>query len=189
MPNIDILLAGPPCQGHSDLNNHTRRKDERNELYERVGQFAELAKPKFVLIENVPNIIHSHEKVLQNTVSLLESCGYTIDTGMIDLVDLGVPQKRKRHVLVASLLVPISVHATLDKYRYSETRDVKWAIEDLEHLNNNDVLDQPTKHSIKNLIRIKYLFDHDLYDLPDEMRPRCHQNGHTYKSMYGRINF
>ena len=38
---IDVLVAGPPCQGHSDLNNQTRRSDPRNRLYERVGRFVE----------------------------------------------------------------------------------------------------------------------------------------------------
>src|SRR5262249_34426183 len=69
---IDLCLAGPPCQGHSDLNNHTRRKDKRNQLYERVARFAEVACPSHILIENVPTIIHGKDRALDKTVKRLE---------------------------------------------------------------------------------------------------------------------
>jgi len=189
LTEIDILLAGPPCQGHSDLNNHTRRRDERNELYERVGRFAEIAKPMFVLIENVPNVVHSYEKVLDNTVSLLDECGYEVDTGVVDLSELWIPQRRKRHVLVASRKGWISVEATVDKHRVPKTRTLKWAIGDLEQIEPDVFFDAPTKHTPVNMTRINYLFEHDLYDLPNDMRPPCHRNGHTYKSMYGRMKY
>ena len=187
--DIDILLAGPPCQGHSDLNNHTRRKDQRNELYERVGRFAEIARPTYILVENVPNVVHSYEKVLDNTICLLGKCGYEVDTGVIDLSELGIPQRRKRHVLVASLKKFMSVEAIVDKRKISETRNLRWAIEDLEQIKPDRLFDKPTLHSQVNLTRINYLFEHDLYDLPNDIRPPCHRNGHTYKSMYGRMKY
>jgi DNA (cytosine-5)-methyltransferase 1 len=43
--------------------------------------------------------------------------------------------------------------------------------------------------SAENLIRIKYLFDHDLDDLPNHVRPDCHKEGTTYKSVYGRMRW
>ena len=55
---VDLLLAGPPCQGHSDLNNHTRRTDPRNALYLRAARAAEVLRPTFVVIENVPAVHH-----------------------------------------------------------------------------------------------------------------------------------
>lgn len=80
---IDICLAGPPCQGHSGLNNHTRRKDGRNKLYERVGRFAEVTRPKHILVENVPAIVHGHDRALSNTIGHLIECGYFVDTGVV----------------------------------------------------------------------------------------------------------
>ena len=50
---IDVLMAGPPCQGHSNLNNHSRRTDKRNELYLSVAAFAVATKAQAVIIENV----------------------------------------------------------------------------------------------------------------------------------------
>lgn len=133
--------------------------------------------------------MHSKERVLENTIRLLDKCGYKIDTGIVALDELGVPQRRKRHVLIASMGMPILVKEAVNKYRVNEVRTVRWAIEDLEHPEPNGILNEPTNHSPDNLKRIKYLFEHDLYDLPDNMRPICHQSGHSYKSMYGRMKY
>ena len=48
--SIDVVLAGPPCQGHSNLNNHTRRSDRRNELYLTVPAFAVAVDAAMVVI-------------------------------------------------------------------------------------------------------------------------------------------
>ena len=56
---IDVLLAGPPCQGHSDLNNWTRRRDPRNALYLRAIRAVRVLEPNVAIIENVPTVIHS----------------------------------------------------------------------------------------------------------------------------------
>src|SRR5439155_19548178 len=50
---IDVLLAGPPCQGFSALNNYTRGEDPKNRLYEHVARAVEVLEPQHVLIENV----------------------------------------------------------------------------------------------------------------------------------------
>lgn len=187
---MDILLAGPPCQGHSDLNNHTRRKDKRNELYERVGRFAEIAKPEHVLIENVPTVVHSRDRALDETIELLVRCGYHVDTGVVNLFELGVPQRRRRHVLAASRGGSVSIDDIVARHRVSQARDIRWAIGDLENEKADGVFTRPSKHNQTNLRRINYLFQHELYNLPNELRPPCHRNGrHSYKSMYGRLGY
>lgn len=188
LDSIDILLAGPPCQGHSDLNNHTRRKDPRNGLYAIVGRFAEIAAPSHILIENVPAIVHSKEGVLDNTMSLLSSLGYLVEDGVVDLSEIGVPQKRKRHVLVASIRRLPSIEKVIAKHRVDKPRTVQWSIGDLVDAEES-LIDQPTNHSPENLKRIRYLLDHDLYDLPNHLRPPCHRRNHSYKSMYGRLKW
>jgi DNA (cytosine-5)-methyltransferase 1 len=187
--NIDIVLAGPPCQGNSNLNNHTRRDDDRNRLYERVGRFAEIVEPKHILIENVPTVIHGRDRALDNTIERLNRIGYTIDAGIVDISELGIPQKRRRHVLVASNVKSISIKDTIDKYRVPNSRTIRWAIEDLEK-EGTGFFNTPAVISEENMRRIKYLLDHDLYDLPNAHRPPCHQNGdHSYRSMYGRMRY
>lgn len=189
LKDLDIALAGPPCQGNSNLNNHTRRKDYRNKLYERVGRFAEIAEPKHILIENVPTVVYGRDRALDNTVDLLDKLGYELDTGIVDLSELGVAQRRRRHVLVASVEKSISIQDTVEKYRVSKERDVRWAIGDLEK-EDSGLFDGPAEVSRENLDRIRYLMKYDIHDLPNNLRPPCHQDGdHSYRSMYGRLKY
>ena len=94
LARVDFLVGGPPCQGHSDLNNHTRRDDPRNSFYERMGRAAEILKPAVLLIENVPPVRHDESGVVERTVAHLEHLGYDVAQHVISLADLGVSQSR-----------------------------------------------------------------------------------------------
>ncbi|MFY9619547.1 MAG: DNA cytosine methyltransferase [Pyrinomonadaceae bacterium] len=185
---VDICLAGPPCQGHSDLNNHTRRKDTRNHLYERVARFAEIAEPSNLIIENVPNVINANEKALDNTIARLEKLGYKVDTNVVHLADLGVPQRRKRDVLIASSTRP-SIEDIVTRHKVSAERTVRWAIADLARKAPEGLLDTPSVLHRDNVKRIKYLMRYGKFDLPNRLRPVCHQDDHSYVSMYGRLKY
>jgi DNA (cytosine-5)-methyltransferase 1 len=185
--NVDMLLAGPPCQGNSDLNNRTRRNDPRNALYERVARFVELFRPEHVLIENVPAAIHGKEKAVQRTIEKIRTLGYHVDSGTVDLSAIGVPQKRKRHVVVASRSKRLAVRDVARKHSFGPLRSVRWAIGDLENEPPNSMFTRPSRHTPENTARIQYLYGHSLFNLPDRLRPPCHRKGHSYKSMYGRL--
>jgi len=187
--NVDVLLAGPPCQGHSNLNNHTRHEDERNVLYERVARFVEIAKPKHVLIENVPEVTQGKDRTMQRSINAMRELEYEVDSDIIDLAALGVPQRRKRHLVIASVSKKFSIQEILEKYSVERERSVKWAIEDLENEPPNGIFAAPSNLSETNLERIRFLHENDAYDLPDWLRPLCHRNGNTYPSMYGRIRY
>jgi DNA (cytosine-5)-methyltransferase 1 len=186
--SVDICLAGPPCQGHSDLNNHTRRKDKRNHLYERVARFAEIAEPSHLIIENVPNVINAKERALDNTIARLEKLGYKVDTNVVHLADLGVPQRRKRDVLIASS-TRLSIADIVNRHKVSAERTVRWAIADLARKAPEGLLDTPSVLHRDNITRINYLMKNGKYDLPNRLRPACHQDDHSYVSMYGRLNY
>jgi len=98
---IDLLLAGPPCQGHSNLNNHTRRDDPKNELYLQVPAMAVALKIPIVIIENVEGAIRDVGGVIQKTKALLISNGYKVTGGVLSASKLGWPQTRKRYFLIA----------------------------------------------------------------------------------------
>lgn len=188
--NVDILLAGPPCQGYSDLNNRTRRCDSRNALYERVARFVETVEPEHVLIENVPAVIHGRERAVQRSIDVMRELGYKVDSGIVDLAAIGVSQKRRRHVVIASTSKTISVQDVIEKYSAGQARSVKWAIGDLEDEPPNGIFTSPSQHTEENIRRIVYLHKNDVYDLPNRLRPQCHRNdGHSYKSMYGRLRW
>lgn len=191
----DLLVAGPPCQGHSNLNNHTRRDDPKNELYFKVVRAAELLKPRFVLIENVPTVTKDLRNVVPRAATALRGLGYELDHGVVDLTRLGVAQTRKRHLLVARRLSPeyiaepLSVSGIVRQFE-RKRRSVRWAIGDLYGLETDLFIDELPESSEVTKKRIEYLFEHGLFDLPDRQRPDCHRNGeHTYQSVYGRMKW
>lgn len=184
---VDVLIGGPPCQGHSNLNNHTRREDPKNKLYDRMARLAELAEPTHVVIENVPAVLHDKGKVVDRTIAHLRQLKYSIDDAIVEAVAIGVPQRRRRHLVVASRERQPDIHATVSAFTRPE-RSVSWAISDLARTSRGNVFDQTGALSPVNRERIEYLFANKLYELPNEQRPDCHRlKAHSYKSVYGRL--
>lgn len=190
--SLDVLLGGPPCQGHSDLNNHTRRRDPKNALYLRMARAAEVLRPAVVVIENVPPVQWDSSDVVGRAKVALEKVGYQLDGRVVDLARVGVPQTRKRFLLVASRLKKIDPVLFMDVFesRPPAHRDLRWAIGDLETVSVETTFDAPTQMSEDNKRRVAYLFKHRVFDLPNSERPPCHRdNDHSYKSMYGRLRW
>ena len=183
---IDLLLGSPPCEGHSTSNNVTRRTDERNKYYVLMPSIAIALEAKAVIIENVPGISHDSRDILNHAASLFEQHDYFIDETVIDATELGLPQTRKRHILVASRIRQPDIKAALGEMRRPKT-DLRSAIGDLEHIKEDGVFDRPGQLSHENIARIDYLFDRDEHELDNSMRPLSHRNGHTYPSIYGRL--
>lgn len=187
---VDILVAGPPCQGHSDLNNHTRRKDPRNGLYLRVIRAVELVKPRIVLIENVGAVVHDHSNVVARSVKILQSIGYAVATRFVRASTLGLPQRRKRHILLGVRDADFDVADAFptDSRPPVAVSDYLADIQD-ESEHRTEMYYTPSRMTPRNCKRAEYLFKHDMYDLPNKQRPTCHKNGHSYISMYGRLRW
>jgi len=184
---VDFLVGGPPCQGHSDLNNHTRRSDERNSLYKYMARAAEVFDPGLVIIENVPGARHDRTHAVADTYERLVSLGYSVDACVLDAKDFGVAQTRRRYILVASRAQRVNLDLDLEKHKVRH-RPLGWAIEDLLHEASDSTFDTPAQHALANIRRINFLFENSLYDLPDSERPSCHRDKpHSYKSVYGRM--
>ena len=185
--SVDLLIGGPPCQGHSHLNNRSRHSDHRNGLYLEMAKFAIEYKVPLVAIENVPTVTRSHDGVVEEARRMLEDDGYAVKTTVIDASKIGVPQTRKRHFMLASKQLVIDVDEVV-KACTTSRRSVKWSIGDVA-TDETSFLDTPADLSTENRRRIKEMFARDLYDMPNELRPPCHRNGHTYKSVYGRLDW
>jgi DNA (cytosine-5)-methyltransferase 1 len=177
-----LLLAGPPCQGHSTLNNHTRHDDPRNDLYLSVARAANLLRPRAVIVENVGSVTSDRRSAATKCAADLEGLGYKVVTHRAHLHRLGVPQTRVRHVLVATR----GRRFAWDVPDLSG-RTVKWATEDLLDAPASRLLDTPSVPNQDNRERIAWLFQNEAHDLPNPERPDCHKNGHSYVSMYGRL--
>lgn len=188
-PRVDVVMAGPPCQGHSNLNNHTRRDDRRNALYLTVPAFAVASGASIAIIENVPDVVYDAGQVVEATTRLFEDSGYEVTSGVLSAGDMGWPQQRRRHFLVARRdKTPIAIADIGELLRDSQKRSVWWAIADLEDVVGDSPMDQVTELSDENQRRIDWLFENDEYDLALSERPESHRNGTSYMSVYGRMN-
>ncbi len=181
-----LLLAGPPCQGHSALNNHTRHNDPRNGLYLAVARAAELIQPQAIISENVSGVSSDRKNAVARCSSALKRLGYKVVEKRIDLSGLGVPQRRIRHLLIATK----GKKFDWEMVRELPQRSVSWAIEDLLDQKPLNIFTTASKASSKNRERINWLFDEKSFDLPNSKRPKCHRDGdHSYLSMYGRLSW
>lgn len=192
---IDLFLAGPPCQGHSNLNNRTRREDPRNLLYITAVALAAGLKAKMVVIENVPDVVNDRSDVVAAAKALLRASGYEfVDSGVLAAHEMGWAQTRKRYFLIAGRKKSDADQLTLQAVATGlkrQAHNVGWAIGDLMGDPNaaspKGVMDSVPALSEDNRSRIEYLFRHDVYELPNQERPDCHRDGHTYPSVYGRM--
>lgn len=112
IPEHDILVAGIPCQSFSIMGSLRGFEDIRGTLFFDVCEIAKKHKTKVLMIENVAHIIH-HDKGKTLTIILetLDSLGYFYFYKILDSVDYGLPQKRRRFFLLA-------LHS--DHFKYSE---------------------------------------------------------------------
>ncbi|GHT01939.1 cytosine-specific methyltransferase [Bacteroidia bacterium] len=110
---IDLVVGGPPCQGFSMAGKRVE-DDIRNRLVYSYIEFIELVKPKLILLENVKGFTYAFKKKNNDdettpvpyskiVIDKLKSLGYDVKAQIMDFSDYGVPQRRKRFILVGSL--------------------------------------------------------------------------------------
>jgi len=187
--HVDVVLAGPPCQGHSNLNNSSRRDDRRNELYLTVPAIAIALEVPAVIIENVPSVVHDTSRVVETSRRLLKTAGYGVTSEVLSAADMGWPQSRDRYFMVARKDEdPLDLEAVSTGLRDRGSRSVWWAIADLaDWVSDSDPMTRPTELSTQNQRRIDWLFDNEENELALSERPESHRGGTTYTSVYGRM--
>ncbi|MDI9347785.1 MAG: DNA cytosine methyltransferase [Methylacidiphilales bacterium] len=107
--NVDFLISTPPCQGMSmagkNRDQKTMLNDQRNHLVFKIIDFINIKKPKYILIENVPNFLKlklpfkNNLLTLEQILSSLYGKDYEIEARVMDTSEYGVPQKRKRAII------------------------------------------------------------------------------------------
>lgn len=191
---VDLVTAGPPCQGHSNLNNRSRRNDRRNLLYLAVPAFAVACRARSVAIENVTAVVHDGADVVATTKALLGAYGYAISEGVLAADEMGWPQTRRRHFLIARRLDapggtgPIPLAEVRELLAQGRPRSVTWAIGGAQALSHDPAMHDLPEYTEVNRGRIAWLFDNDEHDLALAERPECHQDGTSYGAVYGRMH-
>ena len=112
IPKADVVIGGPPCQGFSNLGTKDP-DDPRNALWLEYMRIVLAADPQVFVIENVDRFSKSKEFALlmdQMRTGLLKRWSH-FDTGVLNAADYGVPQRRRRSILMASRVGPVSLPA------------------------------------------------------------------------------
>lgn len=192
---IRILVGCAPCQPFSTHSNKVKGK-EQGDKWNLLNEFVRLIKettPDIISMENVTNL--SNKQVFKDFVAQLDSLNYHIKYRNVYCPDYGIPQKRRRLVLLASSLGPIDlIPPTHTKGNYVTVRDVIAHLDPVEsgEKTSKDKLHFTTKLTDMNLKRIvKSVPNGTWEDWDQELLLECHkkETGRTYKSVYGRMSW
>ena len=195
--DIKILLGCAPCQPFSTYTlSGDKQKDQRWQLLYEFSRLIKETKPDIVSMENVPNLLNfKKEPVFENFVKELKDDGYFVWYKVVYSPDYGIPQKRKRLVLLGSKKGKIElINPTHTKQEYITVKD---AIGELEELNSGesskkDFIHRASKLSDKNIERLKQSVQGGSWrDWDKNIVLECHKkkSGKTYGSVYGRMKW
>lgn len=187
---LDLLAGCPPCQGFSrlrTLNGTKVVRDDRNDLIFEFERFVRVLRPKTVMMENVPGLAKG--KRIRDFAHSLRSMGYYVDYRVLDVADFGVPQRRKRTVLVAATTGQVAWPEAIEK-----TKTVKAAIGNLVHPSKSrdplhKVRANRRSQKIRNLIRLIPKNGGSRDSLPAEYRLKCHEKTDGFRDIYGRMKW
>jgi DNA (cytosine-5)-methyltransferase 1 len=186
---LDLLAGCPPCQGFSSLRSLNGRhtvSDERNELVFEFERFVRGLRPKAVMLENVPGL--ATDARLASLTSALEEMGYLTVTKVLDASLFGVPQRRRRMILVGGrrLAIPLAPEG-------SPTLTVRDAIGDLAPAGTSgdplhDVGEQRQPHVSRLIARVPR-DGGSRSDLGPASQLACHRRCDGFSDIYGRMSW
>lgn len=203
---VDILAACPPCQGFSTLTTKYHRADPRNFLVAEVARITHELQPAALMLENVPGLAGRGRPILDALIKELEDDGYLVSWSVLQVADYGVPQTRRRLVLLAgkgfSIPMPEATHSQRGRDglpRWRTLRDaltVATAPIRLDEAIKNGGFKTADWHVVRklgdaNLERLRYAIPgKGRGALPNHLRPACHQNrDEGFTNTYGRMEW
>ena len=99
--NVDVIIGGPPCQGFSQKGQRKSINDERNYLFKYFVNVVKEIGPRYFVMENVPNLLTSEGGYFIEEIKLLFSeIGYSLKYEILNAFDFGVPQNRRRAIII-----------------------------------------------------------------------------------------
>jgi DNA (cytosine-5)-methyltransferase 1 len=191
-----VLVGCAPCQPFSKYTQKNKQMSEKWGLLHDFSIIIQESNPDVVSMENVPELIH--HSVFQDFLDVLESKGYFFSDTKTQIVfcpDYGVPQMRRRLVVLASKLGPIEIlPPTHSPKRYLTVRNALFKMRDLAagEKDSKDTLHRCSRLSSLNLRRIRHSVPGGSWrDWPKKLVASCHRSssGETYPSVYGRMEW
>lgn len=195
--SIKVLAGCAPCQPFSSYAFKNKIKDENKyDLLYEFGRLVQEILPDVVTMENVPSIGSFKLKpVLTDFIKSLESLDYHVMTKVVYCPDYGIPQTRKRLVLLASRMGEIKlISPTHKKEEYLTVRNTISHLEPLRagEKSKKDPLHRSRNLSPLNLLRIKSTPPNGSWkDWDESLQLDCHKkdSGKSFGSVYGRMSW
>lgn len=193
-----LLAGGPPCQGFS-IQRIGEDADPRNQLVLQYAQLIEEVMPEFFIMENVSGITGRRGKsVLTEFERRVSLAGYALHEDLLDAQEYGVPQRRKRFVIVGERIGATGAH-----YAYPAKQNEKHTVrETIGYLpeppedgspHAKYPLHRRDRLSELNKRRLAYLNEGEGRDnLPEELLAECHKRSSSeigHRNVYGRMRW
>lgn len=190
--DISMIAGCAPCQPFSTYSRSGRSKRRADDwqLVETFGRLVKAVQPDLVTMENVPQLLdHS---VFDQFLESLE--GYSVEWSVVQAVRVGIPQTRKRLVLIASKLGSCGLRLLQDGSKLKTVREAIGGLRPIKagESDPKDRLHVASRLSKTNLERIRHSKPGGTWrDWPDELQAACHKKstGATYPSVYGRMSW
>ena len=191
-----ILVGCAPCQPFSKNTQRYRKDGHRDDKWKLLYSFSDIInelRPAVVSMENVPEL--AVEPVFNSFTKILRELEYHCSWSIAYGPDYGVPQKRKRLVLLASLLGEITlIPALYNPENYRTVRDAIGMLPALSsgEINDDDPMHCSTKMSSMNIERIQQSVPNGTWrDWEERLKLPCHvkKTGKSYGAVYGRMGW
>lgn len=105
--NVDVIVGGPPCQGFSQKGQRKTINDERNFLFRYFVEVVKYIQPRYFVMENVPNLLTAANGFFREEINeLFKTLGYSLNMGVLNAADYGVPQNRRRAFIIGKKGTP-----------------------------------------------------------------------------------
>ncbi len=201
-----VIIACPPCQGFSPARRKSQAKgDLRNYLIYEFLRIIKEIKPLAFVMENVPGLAEGIGKpYFEDIVRKLKSLGYETVCNIVDTADYGVPQGRKRLVLIGTINQKVKLTFPKKTNQSPKVIDgnlplwntVRNAIENLPSLKAGEKSEEDSLHKASNLAEVNLkrmtFTPHDggsRLSWPEELVLQCHKKVTGYKDVYGRMKW
>ena len=190
-----LFAVCAPCQPFSTQNRLKTTSDKRISLLEELHRFVIKYKPDYLVLENVPGIQKVEEGPFTRFLALLKKLDYHFDYNVLNAVNYGVPQSRKRLVLVASIHGEIKLPKPTHGKGLEKHLTVRETIKKYPVLRAGGSSEKYPNHrcagmSELTLERLSHTPEGgDRRDWPDNLILECHKTHKGHNDVYGRLSW